>query len=392
MGYSRIETPFAGGSQVFPVTFSLGYLNKADVTAYVQGEVDGSGNHAYRAFTWTDADHITVTAPLPNPCVLVTERTVSKNILTGNLGNGGDVTRSTVDRAVRQLMMVTHELMDGRVASFSEIDLLTGFVAAATDAKDIAEAQAALAAADRVLAQAGAASATASAATATTKAGEAGASAAAAAASASAADVTRAGSTPFTGNNSFAGTSTFTGAVSFAAAITAAAVSTWNALATFVAGITTGLINSHAGMLTIKNTAGTETHAVFTDDGSVSLYHNNTKKVETDALGVTVTGRLVETARAAERWHSVSRSVGTWYQNTSGRMIRVAVTNESSALSGSLALGVNDVMSVNPVSWITQGATGSGYYQTAYADVPPGHYYQIAVSGGVSIFNVMELS
>lgn len=140
MGYSRIETPFAGGSQVFPATFSLGYLNRADVTAYVQGEIDVTGSHAYRPFTWVDADHIQITGTLPNPCVLVTERTVSKNVLVANLGAGGDVTRSTVDRAVRQLMMISHELLDGRIASFSELSLLTGFVAAGVAAKTASEA------------------------------------------------------------------------------------------------------------------------------------------------------------------------------------------------------------------------------------------------------------
>lgn len=386
MGYSRIETPFAGGSQVFPVTFSLGYLNTADVTAYVQGEVDGSGNHAYRAFTWADADNITVTAPLPNPCVLVTERTVSKNVLTGNLGNGGDVTRSTIDRAVRQLMMITHELMDGRIASFSEIDLLTGFVAAADAAKTTAEAQAILAAADRVLAQTGATTATTGANTATTKAAEAVVSAAAAAASALAANVTRAGNNPFTGNNSFAGTSTFTGA------ITSAAVSTWNALATFTAGLVAAIIRTSGGALSIKNAAGTETLAVFTDNAEVSLNFDNVKKVETTAVGITVTGVLTETARSAEKWHVVTRSAGVYYQNTTGRGIRIAVMNESSGVSGTLDLHVNDTAAFNRMGSITVAGLGIGHRQTITALVPAGHYYYVGVSGGLSLFQVQELS
>ena len=38
--------------------------------------------------------------------------------------------------------------------------------------------------------------------------------------------------------------------------------------------------------------------AVFTDDGSVDLYHNNSKKFETTSAGVTVTGTVTATAGA----------------------------------------------------------------------------------------------
>lgn len=127
-------------------------------------------------------------------------------------------------------------------------------------------------------------------------------------------------------------------------------------------------------------------------DGAVELYHNGVKKFETTAAGATVTGVLVETARAGEKWHLVARSAGTFYQNTTGRLIRVAVINESSNASGSLVLSVNDVAAVNTVSSVVVGGTGSGYRNTAYADVPPGHYYHIAVTGGVSIYQVRELS
>ena len=52
-----------------------------------------------------------------------------------------------------------------------------------------------------------------------------------------------------------------------------------------------------AKTLTIQSGAGTpETIAKFIGDGAVELYHNNVKKVETSATGVTVTGTVAATA------------------------------------------------------------------------------------------------
>ena len=45
----------------------------------------------------------------------------------------------------------------------------------------------------------------------------------------------------------------------------------------------------------LMNAAGTENKLVATSDGSVDLYHNNVKKIETTANGVTVTGTAVAT-------------------------------------------------------------------------------------------------
>ena len=42
--------------------------------------------------------------------------------------------------------------------------------------------------------------------------------------------------------------------------------------------------------LNIQNAAGSESKAVFTTDGAVELYHDNSKKIETPSTGATVTG------------------------------------------------------------------------------------------------------
>ena len=57
----------------------------------------------------------------------------------------------------------------------------------------------------------------------------------------------------------------------------------------------TGNLNIRTGVLSVTNVADNETILQGTADGSVDLYHNNSKKIETTANGVTVTGGAVGT-------------------------------------------------------------------------------------------------
>ena len=54
----------------------------------------------------------------------------------------------------------------------------------------------------------------------------------------------------------------------------------------------TGNLVINAGQVYIKDQFDTETHAIFTSNGSVELYHNNNKRFETTDSGATVTGEL----------------------------------------------------------------------------------------------------
>ncbi len=63
----------------------------------------------------------------------------------------------------------------------------------------------------------------------------------------------------------------------------------------YIADEGTGGIIMSGGTLTFQNQARDETHAVMTVNGSVDLYHNNIKKLETTSTGVTVTGELLAT-------------------------------------------------------------------------------------------------
>ena len=145
MPYSYQRYTYTGEQpQTFNATFSLGYLEEADVLVYVDGEEDGEGNQLYRNFTWVDEDTIEVTDPLDNPSTVWITRTVDKDQLEIDLGNNGAVTRVTLVRAFKQLMMNIHELLDGRIEEFTDVDGLTELLALANQA--IADAEVTLAA------------------------------------------------------------------------------------------------------------------------------------------------------------------------------------------------------------------------------------------------------
>ena len=77
------------------------------------------------------------------------------------------------------------------------------------------------------------------------------------------------------------GVSTFTGAVGFA---------------THLHDAGTGEFEIRTNLLRIKNDAGSETLATLVEDGAVSLYHDNTLKINTTSDGAVVTGILTATS------------------------------------------------------------------------------------------------
>jgi hypothetical protein len=54
----------------------------------------------------------------------------------------------------------------------------------------------------------------------------------------------------------------------------------------------TGDLKIKTSLLNLENAAGTANLAYFRDGGNVELYHNGSKKIETTATGVTVTGAI----------------------------------------------------------------------------------------------------
>ena len=61
-----------------------------------------------------------------------------------------------------------------------------------------------------------------------------------------------------------------------------------------------GNLRVQTNNLRIENAAGTENQALFTEDGSVELYHDNSKKFETTSAGVGVTGAITSTGTISD--------------------------------------------------------------------------------------------
>ena len=61
-----------------------------------------------------------------------------------------------------------------------------------------------------------------------------------------------------------------------------------------------GYLVLETSQLQVNNAAGNQTQLIATESGSVSLYHNNSKKLETSSSGVDITGGAVATGNSAQ--------------------------------------------------------------------------------------------
>ena len=124
MGLSTNTYVYSGGARTFPVNFALGFLNRDDVTVYVEGEFDSSGQQIYREFTWNSDSEIVVTDPIDttqgNKRVTV-QRTVSKEELVVDFNAEGSATRRNLQFGLKQAMMAMHEFIDGRITALEEV-------------------------------------------------------------------------------------------------------------------------------------------------------------------------------------------------------------------------------------------------------------------------------
>lgn len=141
-----------------------------------------------------------------------------------------------------------------------------------------------------------------------------------------------------------------------------------------------------------QNRAANEYLARFIADGAVELYHNGSKKAETDAAGVTVTGVLRETARDNEEWQTApGRSFGVFYQNTTGRAIDVAVRGKWASGAGIYQMFLS-VAKTAVRNDICSGHVGNINAQiTVSQRVPPGHYYAVFADAGMAIERWAEI-
>lgn len=174
MAYSRIVKIGDGATVSFAVSFALGYLAEDNITCRVGTEADGGGSPIYRTITFLGGGMLQISGAAPALGVeVVFERTTSKTTRAVDFSDGDNMAEDNLDLILQQAMLVTHEVLDGRIGPFqTDLDIsgykLTG-VGDPTAAQDVATknyvdtagtsaAASAMASASEALASAGAAS------------------------------------------------------------------------------------------------------------------------------------------------------------------------------------------------------------------------------------------
>ena len=127
--------------------------------------------------------------------------------------------------------------------------------------------------------------------------------------------------------------------------------------------------------ITLQNRNGNEIMAKFIPDGAAELYHNNSKKLETTSVGVTVTGEL--------------RPVGNLVMNTSDNLkIRLGASNDLEIEHN----GSDSYITSNTGNFIIQHSNNSGdleikandFYVKSYANEK---YIRAQADGAVELYH-----
>ena len=137
----------------------------------------------------------------------------------------------------------------------------------------------------------------------------------------------------------------------------------------------TGELQISADLLKLQNADADETYVVATNDGSVDLYHNNSKKLETTSGGVAVTGIVSATSFAGnvtgtvlqvlQSTQGTANSLGTSYATTNlAQAITVASSTNKVLVQVNVFTDTRTNDASNPgkaVFKLFRGSTDLGY-------------------------------
>lgn len=153
-----------------------------------------------------------------------------------------------------------------------------------------------------------------------------------------------------------------------------------------IADVGTGSLILSGSTVKIENAASNETQAVFTENGAVELYHNNSKKFETTSGGATITGTCTATAFAGDG--SALTGITSF---VSGMII---MYNSTTAPSGwYLCDGNNgtpdlrDRFIVGAGNSYSQGATGGANSVTLTVNQIPAHAHTFNINADTGPFS-----
>lgn len=118
MGYSINRFTFVGQDE-FDLNFAQGYSSRSDVTC----EVTREGLNSYVEFDWLTDNQVRIdTTGLQSGDELVFKRTVSKTSLPVDFSVPGNSTREALETNAKHAVYLVHEILDGRVGDFTDIN------------------------------------------------------------------------------------------------------------------------------------------------------------------------------------------------------------------------------------------------------------------------------
>lgn len=105
----------------FAVNFTLGYLSRDHVTAFITGELDGSGNQLFRTLSWINDGLVELSGTLSVGNIVNIQRTTPADSLIHDFQAGSVLKEQNLDQAHLQALMILHEVFDGRnISEFSQ--------------------------------------------------------------------------------------------------------------------------------------------------------------------------------------------------------------------------------------------------------------------------------
>jgi hypothetical protein len=116
----------------------------------------------------------------------------------------------------------------------------------------------------------------------------------------------------------------------------------------------TGGLYLRTNLLSIQSDDGLETYATFTDNGAVDLYHNASKRFETTATGIDVTGELTLDTDAVIKGGSSAAITFAGANVTMGGTITPSVSLTTSA--STVAAAINELKASIPIVYNAAGS------------------------------------
>lgn len=128
MSLSTVVIPGDGTTDTFTVSFALGWLERTDITAWVEGEFDGGGGKVFRTITFLTDTLLKISgAPAGAGVNVIFTRTVTDQHLIVDYEDGDIMNEENLNTAQKQALMLIHQVLDGRFTAFAQDVSAGGF-------------------------------------------------------------------------------------------------------------------------------------------------------------------------------------------------------------------------------------------------------------------------